>query len=264
MFTGDVYTEQTHTFYMRDALGNVGTGALKVNRLDNTPPTVTNVISALDGTGHRAKLTATYHDEHATLGEGSGVAELAVSKVNDASSLTWKHKDEAMFVTQAGTYFVFAKDAAGNVSTGYPVDVTINDYVVKATFVSGTDGRELPDEVRNALPSDQTGLSIGETVNPPMSVGTTVVEHRKSMELGEWTLAGWDKDSVTVTGDGQYFVGTWTFKPYTAMVSYAYVSGTEDRVLPASLQPPADCTYCVGEDVTPRVPETVHDESTRA
>lgn len=190
---------------MRDALGNVGTGALKVNRLDNTPPTVTNVISALDGTGHRAKLTATYHDEHATLGEGSGVAELAVSKVNDASSLTWKHKDDAMFVTQAGTYFVFAKDAAGNVSTGYPVDVTINDYVVKATFVSGTDGRELPDEVRNALPSDQTGLSIGETVNPPMSVGTTVVEHCKSMELGEWTLAGWDKDSVTVTGDGQYF-----------------------------------------------------------
>ena len=260
VFTGDVYTEQTHTFYMRDALGNVGTGALKVNRLDNTPPTVTNVISALDGTGHRAKLTATYHDEHATLGEGSGVAELAVSKVNDASSLTWKHKDDAMFVTQAGTYFVFAKDAAGNVSTGYPVDVTINDYVVKATFVSGTDGRELPDEVWNALPSDQTGLSIGETVNPPMSVGTTVVEHRKSMELGEWTLAGWDKDSVTVTGDGQYFVGTWTFKPYTAMVSYAYVSGTEDRVLPASLQPPADCTYCVGEDVTPRVPETVHDE----
>lgn len=140
VFTGDVYTEQTHTFYMRDALGNVGTGALKVNRLDNTPPTVTNVISALDGTGHRAKLTATYHDEHATLGEGSGVAELAVSKVNDASSLTWKHKDEAMFVTQAGTYFVFAKDAAGNVSTGHPVDVTINDYVVKATFVSGTDG----------------------------------------------------------------------------------------------------------------------------
>lgn len=260
VFTGDVYTEQTHTFYMRDALGNVGTGALKVNRLDNTPPTVTNVISALDGTGHRAKLTATYHDEHATLGEGSGVTELAVSKVNDASSLTWKHKDEAMFVTQAGTYYVFAKDSAGNVSTGYPVDVTINDYVVKATFVSGTDGRELPDEVRNALPSDQTGLSIGETVNPPMSVGTTVVEHRKSMELGEWTLAGWDKDSVTVTGDGQYFVGTWTFKPYTAMVSYAYASGTEDRVLPASLQPPADCTYCVGEDVTPRVPETVHDE----
>ena len=28
VFTGDVYTEQTHTFYMRDALGNVGTLSL--------------------------------------------------------------------------------------------------------------------------------------------------------------------------------------------------------------------------------------------
>lgn len=250
-------TAQTYTVRCKNYLGGYGSVDCVIQPTDMTAPILK---STSDLTADWAKLTATYHDEHATLGEGSGVAELAVSKVNDASSLTWKHKDEAMFVTQAGTYFVFAKDAAGNVSTGHPVDVTINDYVVKATFVSGTDGRELPDEVRNALPSDQTGLSIGETVNPPMSVGTTVVEHRKSMELGEWTLAGWDKDSVTVTGDGQYFVGTWTFKPYTAMVSYAYVSGTEDRVLPASLQPPADCTYCVGEDVTPRVPETVHDE----
>ena len=260
VFTGDVYSEQSHTFYMRDALGNVGTGSIKVNRLDNTAPTVTDVVSALDSTGHRAKLVVTYNDARPTLGEGSGVTELAVSTSNDTSNLSWQHKDEAMYVEKAGKYYVFAKDAAGNVSTGYAVDVSINNYVVKAEFVSGTEGRDLPAEVRELLPLDQTGLSVGDNVAPPMALGKTVVEHLRAFELGEWKLVSWDKDSITVEGDGQYFLGTWEFTPYTAMVSYAYVSGTEDRALPASLQPPASSTYNVGDDVMPSVPETVHDE----
>ena len=264
VFTGDVYSEQSHTFYMRDALGNVGTGSIKVNRLDNTAPTVTGVISALDSTGHRAKLNVTYNDAHPTLGEGSGVAELAVSKSNDVSNLNWQNKDEAMYVEKAGKYYVFAKDAAGNVSSSYAVDVAINNYMVKTEFVSGTEGRDLPTEVSELLPLDQTGLSIGQSVNPPMALGKTVVEHHEALELGEWKLVSWDKESVTVQGDGQHFLGSWEFKPYTATVSYTYVSGTEGRELPAGIVAASATVHNVGDVVkAPDVVGSIYRETTK-
>lgn len=264
VFTGDVYSEQSHTFYMRDALGNVGTGSIRVNRLDNTAPTVTDAVSSLDSTGHRAKLNVTYNDAHPTLGEGSGVAELAVSTSNNASSLNWQPKDEAMYVDKAGKYYVFAKDAAGNVSSNYAVDVTINNYVVNTEFVSGTEGRDLPAEVRELLPLDQTGLSIGQSVNTPMAIGKTVVEHHEALELGEWKLVSWDKNSITVNGDGQHFIGTWDFKPYTAKVSYTYVSGTEGRELPAGIVAASATVHNVGDVVkAPDVVGSTYRETTK-
>lgn len=105
-------------------------------------------------------------------------------------------------------------DGTGEVFTG-TTEVT-EDIIVYAiwegiykathTFVSGTVGKDLPDEVKVLLPMDKEGLADGAVVTPAVINQTTV-----TVADGTWTFDGWNPEEATINKADVNFVGTWTF-----------------------------------------------------
>ena len=77
-------------------------------------------------------------------------------------------------------------------------------------FVSGTPGKELPQEVKDLLPATDKNLSNGSQVTPTQPSQTEV----KTAE-GTWSFKSYDKASETINGADAHFVGTWEFTPAT-------------------------------------------------
>ena len=112
-------------------------------------------------------------------------------KEYDRKDVTIDNKDEHV----VGTW-VFEKD---------PEPKT---YKVTHEFKSADPNKELPDEVKKLLPSNQTGKKDGSNVNPTAPAKTTV-----ETKDGIWTFVGYDEKEKTIDGKDAYFVGTWKFTP---------------------------------------------------
>ena len=112
-------------------------------------------------------------------------------KEYDRKDVTIDNKDEHVIGT-----WVFEKD---------PEPAT---YKVTHEFKSADPNKELPDEVKKLLPSDQTGKKDGSKVNPTKPAKTTV-----ETKDGIWTFVGYDKAETTIDGKDAHFVGTWKFTP---------------------------------------------------
>ena len=120
-------------------------------------------------------------------------------------------------------------------------------------FVSGTPGKELPQEVKALLPADQTDLKDGSQVTPTQPSKTEV----KTAE-GTWSFKSYDKTSETINGADAHFVGTWEFTPApTYKATHEFVSGTPGKELPQEVKAllPADQTDLKdGSQATPSQP----------
>ena len=115
-------------------------------------------------------------------------------------------------------------------------------YKATHEFVSGTVGKELPQEVKSLLPSDQANLSDGTKASPTQPVKTEV----KTAD-GSWSFQSYDKNEATINGADAKFVGTWTFvaksSPVpTYKVTHEFVSGSASKELPQEVKSllPAD------------------------
>ena len=133
----------------------------------------------------------------------------------------------------------------------------------KATheFVSGTPGKELPQEVKTLLPVDQTDLKDGSQVTPTQPSQTEV----KTAE-GTWSFKSYDKTSETINGADAHFVGTWEFTPApTYKATHEFVSGTSGKELPQEVKDllPGDQTDLKdGSQVTPTQPSQTEVKTT--
>ena len=120
-------------------------------------------------------------------------------------------------------------------------------------FVSGTPGKELPQEVKTLLPADQTDLKDGNKVTPTQPSKTEV----KTAE-GTWSFKFYDKTSETINGSDVKFVGTWEFTPSpTYKATHEFVSGTPGKELPQevkSLLPSDQTDLKDGSQATPTQP----------
>ena len=67
--------------------------------------------------------------------------------------------------------------------------------------------KELPQEVKTLLPSDQTDLKDGSQATPTQPSQTEV----KTAE-GTWSFKSYDKASETINGSDVKFVGTWNLQ----------------------------------------------------
>ena len=126
-------------------------------------------------------------------------------------------------------------------------------YKATHEFVSGTPGKELPQEVKTLLPADQTDLKDGSQATPTQPSQTEV----KTTE-GTWSFKSYDKASETINGADAHFVGTWEFTPApTYKATHEFVSGTPGKELPKEVKTllPADQTDLKdGSQVTPTQP----------
>ena len=109
-------------------------------------------------------------------------------------------------------------------------------YKAVHEFVSGTAGKELPQEVKSLLPSDKSDLADGTKATPTQPVKTEV----KTAD-GTWNFQSYDKNEATINGADAKFVGTWTFvaKPSPAPTyksTHEFVSGTAGKELPQAVK----------------------------
>ncbi|MFQ8697061.1 MAG: SHIRT domain-containing protein, partial [Peptoniphilus harei] len=134
-------------------------------------------------------------------------------------------------------------------------------YNVNHQFKSATEGKDLPQAVKDQLPAQQIGKEDGSVVTP---TAPTQTELKDAENDGTWTFEGYkDQDTTTdevdakVDGADVTFEGAWKFTPNKHNVTYEYVSGTEGKKLPEALKAkaPAKVTGKVkGETVTSPVP----------
>ena len=105
-------------------------------------------------------------------------------------------------------------------------------YKAVHEFVSGTAGKELPQEVKSLLPSDKPDLADGTKATPTQPMKTEV----KTAD-GTWTFKSYDKAEETINGADAHFVGTWDFTPApTYKATHEFVSGTAGKELPQAVK----------------------------
>lgn len=117
VFTGDVYGSTVANILYKDAVGNETSKFVKISNLDNTAPTITKteVSDLKNGT---ATVTVTANDNKDfgknVIKSGSGVKYYGIS--TDSKSPASYGTDNVLTVDKSGDYYVFVKDAVGNVS----------------------------------------------------------------------------------------------------------------------------------------------------
>ena len=119
-FSGDVYGSIQAAIYYTDAVGNVTTQFINVYNLDNTAPTITNV--AVNG----KQITVTANDLNKTLNmEGSGVSKYALTWTSAPPQDSDWQDSNILNVSTNGTYYIWVKDAVGNISECYKVRIIL-------------------------------------------------------------------------------------------------------------------------------------------
>ena len=137
------------------------------------------------------------------------------------------------------------------------------EYHVVYEFVSGTDGKSLPDAIIDRLPMDGTKYPEGEIINAKQ-----LEEADKTFEVadGVWTFAGYDADSKeakldNVDENGNVkFTGTWIFTLKEYKVNYRFESADKDKELPEEIknQTPKETSVKHGSSVS--APDTKFDD----
>lgn len=133
---GDVYGTTQAAIYYKDAAGNVATKFLNVSNIDNTAPTVTETEKQMKSGS--ADIIVHANDTNQTLkAEGSGVKYYGISKKNDVSSIKSWQTSNVFSTTESGTYYVFVKDAVGNISaTNSNSSITVSGLNSKLTLTA--------------------------------------------------------------------------------------------------------------------------------
>ena len=101
---------------------------------------------------------------------------------------------------------VIGKSQADN-QLNYMTYVQKEKYPVEYEFISGTDGMELPDEVKKLLPVDKESYWEG-TIVKSIQPQNTVVD----VTGGIWNFKGYDAEEKSAAKDLK-FIGTWEFTP---------------------------------------------------
>ena len=139
-------------------------------------------------------------------------------------------------------------------------------YNVKHEFVSATEGKDLPQAVKDLTPKDQTGKKDGSTVKPTEPEKTKVADTEND---GTWKFEGYkDQDKTTDEVDAKVnradvtFKGEWKFTPNKHEVTYKFESEDPTKPLPkevTDLLPDPEKGKVKGDKVTPTkpVPESI-------
>ena len=131
----------------------------------------------------------------------------------------------------------------------------VSKYTVGYKFESETAGKELPQEVKDLLPTDADEYVNGDTVNAkqPSKAEVEVAD-------GKWVFKGYAANSQTVNGSNVEFVGKWEFvaKPVAKYkVTYEFTSTDASTALPAevlALLPTDADEYVNGDTVNAKQP----------
>ena len=130
-----------------------------------------------------------------------------------------------------------------------------NEHNVSYEFTSGTAGKELPQAVKDLLPTDAAKYVKGAQVN---AVQPAQAEVEDAAQDGKWEFKGYEPASpVTVGTEDVKFVGKWEFEAKEHNATYKFESGTAVKDLPQEVKDllPTDAAkYKKGEQVNAKQP----------
>ena len=127
-------------------------------------------------------------------------------------------------------------------------------YTVGYKFESATAGKELPQAVKDLLPTDADEYVNGDTVNAKQPTQTEVED---AAQDGKWVFKGYAANSQTVNGSNVEFVGKWEFVAKEHNATYKFESGTAGKDLPQEVKdllPTDTAKYKKGEQVNAKQP----------
>ena len=131
----------------------------------------------------------------------------------------------------------------------------LKEQKVTYEFESATAGKELPQAVKDLLPTDTNKYVKDEQVTAKQPTQTEVVD---AAQDGKWKFKGYEPASpVTVGTEDVKFVGKWEFIADEHNVSYEFVSGTAGKELPQAVKDllPTDANkYKKDQQVTAKQP----------
>ena len=130
-----------------------------------------------------------------------------------------------------------------------------NEHNVSYEFVSATAGKELPQAVKDLLPTDANKYKKDQQVTATQPAQTEV---EVAAEDGKWVFKGYEPAGpVTVGTEDVKFVGKWEFVAKEHNATYKFESGTAGKDLPQEVKDllPTDAAkYKKGEQVTAKQP----------
>ena len=223
-----------------------GTTTLKVKVKENGKDTTKTLNFPIPG----AKVSYTVNFD--SMG-GSAVASQKVNRGETANKPSEPTKADFVF---KGWYTDRETTEAYDFGTEVTKNITLyakwtpNQYQVSYSFVSGTTDKVLPDAVTNQLPAKTEALN-GSEVIAPTSFTSVEVKGANDVVIGTWNFERWDHEKQTVNGQNISFEGTWKYTDAKYQVSYSFVSGTTDKVLPDAVtnQLPAKTEALNGSEV---------------
>lgn len=130
-FTGDVYSEKNICVYLKDALGNMQTTLIPVNKFDVSPPKINTVSFA------ELSNTQPFFSVNAT---DDGCGELQYRIKNSAGETSAWSSSAILGVSESDTYVIEVKDGLGNIATSDEQTIELNSYTV---IFCDYDGREI-------------------------------------------------------------------------------------------------------------------------
>lgn len=265
-FFGDVYTKQVRPIYLKDGLGNAQQVLIEIDKLDNTAPTITDAKQSSVPPYNTASVMITANDEHPVLGAGSGIVEYAIS-LTDTTPVTGWQTSNRFTVPGNGTYYLWAKDAVGNVTTNkfaYTVD-SMDDIpptppvITKSPDVPWTTS-DITVEIGGS--TDPDGIGVKEyqyqlnggswaVYNAPFTISETTEIKAKAIDM-----AGNESDITTAHANidrinplGTFSSATeWTNKPVTVTFTGTDTGGAGVRRVR-----PADGKWVDGDTTTQEV-----------
>ena len=170
---------------------------------------------------------------------------------DDENNGTWKFKEY-----DKNSVTISNQDEKVTGTWEFTPDPEPGKHNVKHEFVSATQGKDLPQAVKDLIPKDQTGKADGSTVKPTEPEKTKVADTEND---GTWTFEGYDKDSKTIDKSDVTFEGKWKFTPNKHNVTHKFVSKDPNKKLPQEvldLLPANQTGKEKGDVVKPTEPKT--------
>ena len=167
-----------------------------------------------------------------------------------------KEKEEVIYYLQNENkkdgYFLKSTDDVGGDYTNMWQVAKVSSYKVQYEFKSGTDEKELPQEVIDLLPEDDTDYPLDTEIKAKKPEKITV-----EVEDGFWNFDGYDKDSLK-SNENAKFVGTWKFEYKKYSPTYKFVSNSDGKELPDEvndLLPVDNKKYVIGSEISAKQPK---------
>ena len=167
-----------------------------------------------------------------------------------------KEKEEVIYYLQNenkkdGYFLKSTDDVAGDYTNMWQV-AKVSSYKVQYEFKSGTDEKELPQEVIDLLPKDDTDYPLDTEIEAKQPGKKTV-----EVKDGFWNFDGYDKDSLK-SNENAKFIGTWKFEYKKYSPTYKFISNSEGKELPDEvndLLPVDNKKYVIGSEISAKQPK---------